>query len=143
MTEVFFPVDDTYIMSRPAITKNLHLVENCALPSVVMRSLRTMIGTATGQVLQVTEESSRSVTMDFELVHEQAITFYALLVAAGVNLSSVAHEQLTSLCQKGWQHFYAEQGNSTRVSLILYAAACSGDPFYAKSGSFEVDRPPS
>ncbi len=110
-------------MKTAADEWNLVLIATCATPPKgLLDPLASAVVACRGWVLAKGEVSARCADIDFEFAREYSLEVYGLLVGMGVQLSTDAHEQLTSL----WEctrHAGAEaEGLPVRVHLTLYAA---------------------
>ena len=102
---------------------NLLLVATCAsAPKRLLDPLAAAVVACRGWVLAKGEVSARCADIDFEFAREYAVEVYSLLVGMGVELSTEAHGQLTSLCQCTRHAGAGVEGTPVRVHLTLYAA---------------------
>ncbi len=110
-------------MKNAADEWNLLLIATCATaPKGFLEPLAAAVVACRGWVLAKGEVSARCADIDFEFARQYAVEVYGLLVGMGVELSTEAHEQLTSLYQCT-RHAGAEaEGSPVRVHLTLYAA---------------------
>ena len=106
----------------PAEDWNLILVATCTTPKDLLAPLKQAILAAQGWILLQGDVSPRCADMDFEFPRSYSVEIYASLVAAGVNLSLEAHQQLTALCQCTRHAGPDAQSAVVRVNLTLYAA---------------------
>ena len=103
--------------------RDLVLVELCASPDTLARSVRAVVIEHGGCVLDQGDNHPHSAAIRFEMPSEKIIEVYAVFLQAGIRLSFEAHEQFVLLLQ------CARYGFANRyVNLTLYSDRC-GEEF--------------
>ena len=103
--------------------RDLVLVELCASPDTLVRSVRTIVIEHGGRILEEGDNHPHSAAIRFEIPSKQIIEIYAFFLEADVRLSFEAHKQFFLPLQ------YDQCGfANTNVSLTLYSNRC-GEEF--------------
>ena len=96
-------------------------------PKRMLEPLAAAVVACRGWVLRQGEVSARCADIEFEFAREYAVEMYGLLVGIGIELSTEAHKDLTSLLHCTRHAGSGAEGEPVRISLTLYAAEGGGD----------------
>ncbi len=95
-------------------------------PAGVLEGLSGAILACGGWVLRQGQVSDVCADLDFEFPRVHAMEIYSVLMAAGVELSLEAHQQLTALCHCTGHLQSGDAFAAVRVQLTLYAEEAAG-----------------
>jgi hypothetical protein len=90
-------------------------------PARLIQTLTGAILGSGGWVLSRGADDSGTINMLFEFERAQCLEIYMVLVAAGLELSQLAHMRFTELCQCTRSHFEDCSGEIVSVDLEIHS----------------------
>ena len=91
-------------------------------PARLVRYLTGALLACGGWVLTRTTQGNEAAELDFEFARASCVEIYAVLVAAGLELSRESHIQLSELCHCTKNLLESRAFDIARVNLVVYHA---------------------